>query len=284
MVDDDLAWDDDHPTLQQIPKPSGWETLIQERAAEPRIDEDLIATIEAKRVDVRHELTLTKRRLTAMTLVALTAMGVCVALGWVLWKRGAAPVTERAAPVPPSEAASPTESPTKRAKAASERPDGQVPTTLGDPEPVAAEVPDFGISAEGDGIVMFVDGSRKGQLPLTVTELRPGLHDVRFEDASGRKRVVQIDLGADEHRDFGTVAFDPSKVQVVISLATPGTAVMLQPEGGQQRQLSGPWPMTLELEPGKYALVGAGRGRQTYVRPLDLKLDRPYREVTVRLR
>lgn len=282
MVDDDLAWDDDHPTLQQIPKPTGWETLIEERP----VDEDQIATVQAQRIDVRYELAQTKQRLRMMSLVAVAALAICAALGFILWSY----------PSLPSPAAEPDVPGDTQPAVAAPEPDDAPPEGAEEPAPelVAAEpeeaadpeesAPDFGISAAGAGITMFVDGAKKGALPLTISDVAPGVHDVRFEGPGGRKRVVQIELGSEEHRDLGTIAFDETKVQVVITLSTRRTVVLLKPERGKQRQLTGPWPMSLELDPGSYSLVAARRGAQTYARPLVLDLDRPYREINVRLR
>lgn len=289
MADDDLAWDDEHPTLQQIPKPTGWETLIEERP----IDEDLIATVKAKRIDVRYELAQTKQRLKVMSLVAAAALGICLALGLTLWSRLSPPVaqapTEVDSPAAPAAQPEKADMPAKTdAPKVAEEPAKGSEASDATAAPIAADEPEdapaFGISAAGDGITMFVDGLKKGSLPLTVSDVPPGVHDVRFEDPAGRKRVIQIEIGADEHRDLGTIAFDDTKVQVVISLSTPRTVVLLKPENGKQKQLTGPWPMSLELDPGTYSLVAARRGRQTYARPLVLDLERPYREINIQLR
>lgn len=301
MVDDDLAWDDEHPTLQQIPKPTGWETLIEERP----LDEDLIATVKARRIDVRYELAQTKQRLKVMSLVAAAALGICLALGLTLWSRLSPPVAQApnevehgdASPeVAQPEAAVPAKAdvpaqvdvPAKADAAKDVPPAADPEASEQDTAPIAADEPEkapaFGISAAGSGITMFVDGLEKGSLPLTVSDVPPGVHDVRFEDPAGRKRVIQIEIGADEHRDLGTITFDETKVQVVISLSTPRTVVLLKPENGKQKQLTGPWPMSLELDPGTYSLVAARRGRQTYARPLVLDLERPYREINIQLR
>ena len=96
MVEHDLTWDDEHPTLQQIPKPTGWETQIEERP----LDEDLIATVKAQRIDVRYELAQTKQRLKLMSLVAALAVAVCLALVLTLWIRPSSTANSQEADAP----------------------------------------------------------------------------------------------------------------------------------------------------------------------------------------
>lgn len=74
------------------------------------------------------------------------------------------------------------------------------------------------------------------------------------------------------------------RVEVVITLLTPQAAVALTRFGEMPQQLSGPWPVTLHLEPGKYTLTASRMGKNTIMRMLDVSLDRPRREVTLQVR
>ncbi|RLB47826.1 MAG: hypothetical protein DRI90_25955 [Deltaproteobacteria bacterium] len=76
---------------------------------------------------------------------------------------------------------------------------------------------------------------------------------------------------------------DP-KIQVVLSLYTPGANVMLAAHGEPARQLTGPWPMTLDLLPGSYSIFAAGGGHKPQSIPLHLTPDMTHREVAIRRR
>ncbi|MEM6789583.1 MAG: hypothetical protein AAF928_14330 [Myxococcota bacterium] len=294
MGPENLSWDDDHPTFQQLRRPTGWDAGSDE--------EQRITTVPSSKTDVLAELAVTKRRLRIVSVLAAVAAMSSVVLAILQWRpttaaapapaaavgqaegdSGVAPAAPATPPrVPPSGSADPED----QVEAATSEPDAVDPPVAEGAEKDASKEaePGFGIRAAGEGIRMYLDGVDRRALPLTLTDMLPGVHDVRFEDAVGRKRVIQVELGADELLDLGTVRFDAARVQVVVALATPGTTVLLQADGTKPRYLGGPWPMSLELHPGRYTLIGARGGKQTYVRLLDLDLDRPYREFTVRSR
>ncbi len=77
------------------------------------------------------------------------------------------------------------------------------------------------------------------------------------------------------------LAVPEGRVEVVITLLTPNASVVLTRFGEMPQQVSGPWPVTLHLEPGKYTLTGSRMGKRPIMRMLDLSLDRPRREVTL---
>ena len=74
------------------------------------------------------------------------------------------------------------------------------------------------------------------------------------------------------------------EVEVVITLLTPGASVLLTKFGQNPELLPGPWPRSIHLPPGKYNLAATKAGNATFMRLLDLSLDRPRREVAIVLR
>lgn len=72
-------------------------------------------------------------------------------------------------------------------------------------------------------------------------------------------------------------------VEVVLRVVTPGTTVCIARRGGAPQILRGPFPKTLALEPGSYALFAAKPGKSRSI-PLHLSRNQTRREVTIRLR
>ncbi len=132
---------------------------------------------------------------------------------------------------------------------------------------------------------MIVDGVERGTLPVTVRDLEPGMHDVRFEagEAFGvqARRVMVPEEGM---VDLGEVTLDRERVEVLIALQSPFASVAVTRFGGLPEPVSGPWPRTIYLPEGKYTLTAAQRGKKAQMVMLDLTLDKPKREVVVRLR
>lgn len=163
-----------------------------------------------------------------------------------------------------------------------------VPAIDVDAPPSAAASPiERGLSAtsEQPDVRMIVDGVERGTLPVTVRDLEPGMHDVRFEagEAFGvqARRVMVPEEGM---VDLGEVTLDRERVEVLIALQSPFASVAVTRFGGLPEPVSGPWPRTIYLPEGKYTLTAAQRGKKAQMVMLDLTLDKPKREVVVRLR
>ena len=93
-----------------------------------------------------------------------------------------------------------------------------------------------------------------------------------------------MSLAAGQWLDLDRITLPERKIQVTLSLLTPGAAVVIAPHGGAARPLSGPWPMTLELLPGSYSIFAAGGGYKPQSIPLHLTSKMTRREVMIRLR
>jgi hypothetical protein len=156
--------------------------------------------------------------------------------------------------------------------------------TVASPAPVVA--PKQAIKAAGDASIrMFVDDEARGALPQVVDDLQPGVHMVRFEggeafEPSTRRVIVE----ADDTVDLGTIALERTKVEVLVALMTPTASVVLTPIGGLPEPVSGPWPKSVYLPPGKYTLAAAKRNKTPVMVMLDLSLDKPRREVVLKIR
>jgi len=155
------------------------------------------------------------------------------------------------------------------------------------PPPVAAVTVEQGIKATTDQVDlrMIVDGVERGTLPVTVRDLEPGVHEVRFEGGeafASEKRRVMVPEG--EMVDLGEVALKRERVEVLIALSNPYASVALTPIGGLPEPVSGPWPKTIYLPEGKYTLTAAKRGKRAQMVMLDLSLDKPKREIQLRIR
>jgi hypothetical protein len=151
-------------------------------------------------------------------------------------------------------------------------------------EPLSADTTQgVRVSSKQKGVTLLVDGRERGTLPLTVDDLAAGKHELRFEASKHKPLVKHVSLAAGELLELGDVSLTPAKVSLVIHLPSDGTTVSLAKKGEPAEVLSGTFPKTLELAPGRYEVFAARRG-QTWSRPLDLSLERPRRELTIGLR
>lgn len=154
------------------------------------------------------------------------------------------------------------------------------------PAPAMAPI-ERGLTATSDqpGVRMIVDGVERGTLPVTVKDLEPGMHEVRFEagEAFGvdERRVMVPDEGV---VDLGEVTLVRERVEVLIALQNPFASVAVTRFGGLPEPVSGPWPRTIYLPEGKYTLTAAQRGKKAKMIMLDLSLDKPKREIVLRIR
>jgi hypothetical protein len=82
---------------------------------------------------------------------------------------------------------------------------------------------------------------------------------------------------------IGAAPAPPRQVKLTMTLLDSYANVTLTREGEKGQILSGPWPLTLQLEPGRYTVTALGPDFTYFQRQLDLALDRPEREVVIRL-
>jgi len=138
------------------------------------------------------------------------------------------------------------------------------------------------VKAEQPDVTLFVDGADRGSLPLELDDLSVGEHELRFVGGPDRDPLVKtVTLAAGQVLDLGTIALPERTIEVTLSLLHPGANVVIAPPGGESRPLTGPWPMTLRLPPGTYAIFAAGGGLGTQSVPLHLTRSMTQREVTI---
>ncbi|MBW2453171.1 MAG: PEGA domain-containing protein [Deltaproteobacteria bacterium] len=113
------------------------------------------------------------------------------------------------------------------------------------------------------GVEVFVDGKRRGELPIELKDLTPGQHTVLFSAGDRYAALEQVvELGADTIEDLGAIELTLLRGVLTLEVRTPRTRVLLGTKGkrSSQKDLRGPWPKELELEPGHYDVIGAKEG------------------------
>ncbi|MBW2453961.1 MAG: PEGA domain-containing protein [Deltaproteobacteria bacterium] len=141
------------------------------------------------------------------------------------------------------------------------------------------------VRSEQPNVRLLLDGSDRGPLPLELPDLSAGRHQLRFvggDDWAPLDKTVT--LAAGELVDLGTITLPERKVEVTLTLLAPGANVVIAAHGAAGRPLSGPWPMTLQLTPGSYAIFAAGGGLKARSIPLHLTRSMTRREVQIGLR
>jgi hypothetical protein len=102
--------------------------------------------------------------------------------------------------------------------------------TWGEPEPVAPAAPATGslsVVSDPPGSTVVVDGTTRGQTPLTIRELAAGRHDVLVRGATTYQRSVEVETGATASLVVGgPAAAAPSWGW--ITLRTPFTVQVLE--------------------------------------------------------
>lgn len=211
---------------------------------------------------LRLELDRLRRRVRWSSALSLVAISCCAVLVAKLWSGAASP--ELTQPLAPGLAA-------------------QAP---GAPALVVDDAPapqGLKVRSSDPGVVLLVDGDERGSLPLRLDDLSAGVHELRFEGAEDQQPLErQIMVKAGEVLDLGTITLSPRKVQVTLRVPSAGVTVCIARHGHEADVLRGPYPKTLDLEPGHYALFATKQGRNLSL-PLLLTLDRPERDVTIRL-
>jgi len=131
------------------------------------------------------------------------------------------------------------------------------------------------------GVRLAVDGRDRGKLPLELTDIEPGRRELRFTGPANTEPFVKhVDLAPGELLDLGSIALEPRGIEVRILTPSPSTIVSLARHGEPSQIVAGPFPRTLRLPPGTYA-VFAARGTQTWSRPLYLTSESANQEVLI---
>lgn len=128
-----------------------------------------------------------------------------------------------------------------------------------------------------------VDGKPRGTLPITLADLTPGEHTLRFT-ARGRKAVEKkIALSDYETQRLEDVALELETGTLDIALATPGARVLLAPRTGYRKNLAGPFPKSFDVAPGSYDVIALRPGFRPQVTPIEISDAAPRAEVSIEL-
>jgi serine/threonine protein kinase len=128
------------------------------------------------------------------------------------------------------------------------------------------------------GIRVLVDGVERGGLPLTLTDLAPGAHIVRFDAGDRHERIertVEVKPGVVE--DLGAVRLAVLRGQLAIEIATPGATVALfqtAPNGVETKlpvRDRGKQQVMIDLEGEGWTLVAKKKGYQDFTRPISFE-------------
>jgi hypothetical protein len=136
-----------------------------------------------------------------------------------------------------------------------------------------------------DGVRVFVDGEERGELPISLTDLEPGMHALRFEGGEAfATETRRLEVSPGEVTDLGEIQLVRDKVEVLVTVLSLHASVALTPIGGLPEPVGGPWPKKLYLPEGKYTLTATKRGKKPAMAMLDLSLEKPTREIVLRVR
>ncbi|HZO12770.1 MAG TPA: PEGA domain-containing protein, partial [Polyangiaceae bacterium] len=115
--------------------------------------------------------------------------------------------------------------------------------------------------AHHKGVRVWVDGEKRGTLPVELSDLSPGAHQLRFEAGDRFGEVTRsVEVPAGRVVDLGEIELEVRKVGLQIELGTPDAKVQLVDPEGKVSTVSGPFPAKIDLSPGRYRLVGSKPG------------------------
>jgi hypothetical protein len=134
------------------------------------------------------------------------------------------------------------------------------------------------------GVNMVVDSEPRGILPLSLDDLEPGEHQLRFEAPGYQPLERRVTLVRGETLDLGDIILEvaPSKLHVELS---PSNAYLLlgKPGQGEGKRYAGPWPRIIDVPPGRYALMAFRGGFRTAAMRVDVKVGTRVETVRIAL-
>jgi serine/threonine-protein kinase len=129
-----------------------------------------------------------------------------------------------------------------------------------------------GVRVTGDqpGVKAFVDGIDHGPLPARIVDLAPGSHLLRLAGSDRYKPLERtVDVVAGNIVDLGAVALEVRLGRVTVDLVTPDAKVVVV-RGGIRKVMSGPWPMSVDVDPSEgWKLMATKPGYRPFELPLD---------------
>lgn len=140
------------------------------------------------------------------------------------------------------------------------------------------------VSAEGPGLVLFVDGREVGPLPQELKDMTPGEHKLRVEGEQFEPHSENVVIVANEMKAIG-----PLRLKVVKGLAhirggsgADGANIVLE-AGGEKRQLPA-LPIDLHIETAKpHTLIATRKGYETFREEVTFEDGKAEREFVIEL-
>jgi hypothetical protein len=127
-----------------------------------------------------------------------------------------------------------------------------------------------------EGVTVAIDGEPRGALPISVDDLQPGEHTLRFEAERFAPLDQTITIAQGE---TVTILAPPLKLEtglLRVDLKTPGARVLLGNKDTKygRKPLFGPWPKMLELRADRdWEIVAARPGFKPRIAPITFDAD-----------
>jgi serine/threonine-protein kinase len=157
--------------------------------------------------------------------------------------------------------------------------------------PLRATAPARGgmrIGGTQPGVRLLVDGVERGGVPVSLDDLNPGTHALKFDGGDRFEPLERtVDVLGGQVLDLGDVRLKVRKGRATITLATKGAEVRLLRKGGDKgssRTLDGPWPMTVDIDVAQgYRLVATKKGLDPWSRELTFDDGNPEASIRIEL-
>jgi serine/threonine-protein kinase len=139
-----------------------------------------------------------------------------------------------------------------------------VPLGTEAPAPAPAGSGELHVSGAQPGVRVLVDGVDHGLLPLDMKDVGAGVHRLRFEGGDRyAAQERQVDVAPGRAVDLGSIKLKLLKARITIDDAPSGARVVLvrNTPPTSERVLSGPWPMTLDVDAVSWQVIASKKGR-----------------------
>jgi len=131
----------------------------------------------------------------------------------------------------------------------------------------------FAAGAAQAGVRLVFDGVDKGELPVKITDLAPGKHEVRLTSDRHKtfEKTVEIKVGETLQLDLPKLTV--TRGRVTVNVKTEGVSIVIIPNADPTRPkaLDGPFPRAIEVDTssGTYKLVAKKKGLPDFAQELD---------------
>lgn len=128
------------------------------------------------------------------------------------------------------------------------------------------------VTAQGDGLTLFIDGREVGPLPQAVEDLSPGKHRIRVVSDHYATYERDVEVSAGDMVDIGPLALKVTKgiANIVAGEGASGAKVILESDG--DRRLLPSLPAKVHIDTSKPHVITATRqGYQTFEQTLSFE-------------